>query len=350
MTSQPAKNQSNISYYVDFSVQEIPSIAYIAYETGGVIYTNSEITFNSLQKHHPTLSAKYLKTKNEIRQDMIKYGTRVIIYPDYHIRFFKDIPGVKHVQVFHGTSDKIYDYRRDILDYDLFFIPGYEAHKRYEKRGLLKKGTGILIGYPKLDRVFQGKLIKNEELQKFGLNQGNKTVLYAPTWVDKSFNSSWKKFLVAFISGLPESINLIVKLHPNLIKYRVNEVKEFGSKLARYKNARMLEPLTDIVPAMAVSDLLLGDVSAVTREYLAFRKPFVFLSNKPKWMWGKQKIILWECGEIVTNPKNMWPAVLKTLNNPGKYHELINKHFKKTFYKPDGKASMRACNAIRKML
>ena len=50
-------------------------------------------------------------------------------------------PGVKHIQVFHGTSDKIYDYRRDIMDYDLFFISGHEAHKRYEKRGLLKKGT-----------------------------------------------------------------------------------------------------------------------------------------------------------------------------------------------------------------
>jgi hypothetical protein len=335
---------------VDFSVQEIPSIAYIAYETGGVIYTNSEITFNSLQKHHPGLTSKYFKTINEIKQDMNKHSIKVIIYPDYHIRFFKDMPGVKHVQVFHGTSDKIYDYRRDILDYDLFFISGYEAYKRYEKRGLLKRGTGILIGYPKLDRVFQGSLIKNEELQKLGLNQSNKTVLYAPTWVDKAFNSSWKRFRQVFMRGLPDSINLIIKLHPNLTKYRENEVREFSSKLAKYKNTHILDSFADIIPAMAASDLLLGDVSAVTREYLAFRKPFIFLSNKPKWMWGKKKIILWECGEIVTNPKDMWPAVIKTLNNPDKYLELINKNFIKTFYKPDGKASMRAFDAIKKLL
>ena len=55
---------------------------------------------------------------------------------------------------------KIETYRKDVLDYDLFFITGKESYERYKILGLLKKGTGILIGYPKLDRVFNGVLDK----------------------------------------------------------------------------------------------------------------------------------------------------------------------------------------------
>lgn len=350
MINQSVKNKSKIAYYIDFSVQEIPSIAYIAYETGGTIYTNSELTFNSLQKDHSALSIKCFRTIKEIREDMIKAGIRVIIYPDYHIRFFKDLSGIKHVQVFHGISDKIYDYRRDILNYDLFFIPGSESYNRYEKKRLLQNNSGVLIGYPKLDRVFKGELSKKEELQKLGLDRRNKTVLYAPTWVDKACNSSWKKFHGIFVRGIPENLNLIVKLHPNLMRYRENEVKELSMQLARCKNARLLESFLDIVLAMAASDLLIGDVSSVTREYLAFRRPFIFLSNRPKWMWSKRKTKLWECGEIVTNSNNMWYGVERALDNPDRYLEVINRHFRNTFFKPDGKASKRAADAINKLI
>ncbi|MGQ9571436.1 MAG: hypothetical protein ACUVUQ_11490, partial [Thermodesulfovibrionales bacterium] len=81
-----------------------------------------------------------------IKEVLQEAGVKVIVYPDYHIRFFKELSGVKHVQVFHGTSDKTYDFHREILEYDLFFIPGEEAYRRYKRKNLLKKGNGVLIG------------------------------------------------------------------------------------------------------------------------------------------------------------------------------------------------------------
>ncbi len=346
MINQRINKQNNIAYYIDFSVQEIPSIAYIAYETGGIIFTDSKLTLKFIKCDYPKLTVEYFDTIDEIRHQITQSGVKVIIYPDYHIRFFKDLPGIKHIQVFHGTSDKIYDYIKDLLDYDLFFIPGNEAYERYRSKGLLKKGSGILIGYPKLDRVFRGEVKRDEEIKKLKLEPDKKTVLYAPTWVDKAFNSSWKKFRKVFTNNIPKNMNIVVKLHPNIKRYREKEVLEFSKCLKSFKNARLFDFIPDPIPLMAASDLLISDISGVIREFLAFKRPFVFLSNKPKWLWNKQKIKLWECGEVVTNPDNLWQAVERSLRETDKYMDAIEKHFHGTFYKPDGKAAKRAKEAI----
>jgi CDP-glycerol glycerophosphotransferase (TagB/SpsB family) len=101
---------------------------------------------------------------------------------------------------------------------------------------------------------------------------------------------------------------------------------------------------------MAASDLLVSDVSAATREFLAFRRPFVFLSCKPKWLWKRSKIRLWECGEVVTRPDRAWPAFTRALEHPERYLDLIERHFRKTFHIPDGKAAQRAAEIIDRML
>jgi CDP-glycerol glycerophosphotransferase (TagB/SpsB family) len=344
------KVQNKIAYYIDFSIQEIPSIAYIAYETGGTIYTDSKTTYRFLRKDHPDLKILYFKTITEIRRHMDISEVKAIIYPDYHIRYFKDLSDVKHIQVFHGTSDKVYDYRRDVLMYDLFFIPGERAYLRYQKKGLLKKNTGVLIGYPKLDRVFKGELSRDNELVKLGMNPERKTVLYAPTWVDRGVNSSWKKFREVLVKEKPENINLIVKLHPNLKRYRKDEVEEMREQLQSQRDALLLDWMPDIIPVMAASDILVSDVSAVTREYLVFKRPIIFLSNKPKWVWNKLKTDLWECGKVISNPTTLWPEIKQTLQNPDEYMDRILQQLEKTFYKQDGKAAQRAKEAIFSIL
>lgn len=343
------KEEVPVAYFIDFSIHEIPSISYIARETGGIIYTDSVLTYNCFSKDFPDLKIHYFKNIRSIREDIIKKGIKIIVYPDFHIRYFRDLPGVKHVQVFHGLSDKSYDYQKSVLEYDLFLIPGQDAYERYKKKGLLKNNTGIMIGYPKLDRVFRGEFNKNEEVKKLGLNPGLPVILYAPTWQDKAFNSSWKKFYRTIIQEKPEGINLILKLHPNLVRYRKEEVDECKEKAQNSPDVIVLELIPDIVPIMACSDLLLGDVSSVTREWLAFKRPFVFLSNKPKWMWNRNKIKLWDCGEIVTKPEKLWDTVCTALKHPDKFISNIEKHFNRTFYKPDGNAAKRASRVILKL-
>lgn len=343
-------NGRGIAYFIDFSIQEIPSIVYIAYETGGTIYTDSERTYRFLTEQHPTLSVSLGETIAAINAEMVQNRVKVIVYPDYHIRYFRDLPGVKHVQVFHGPNDKKYNYVREVMEYDLFLIPGNDAYERYRKKGLLKRKTGVMIGYPKLDMVFRGELKQDEELKKIDLDPKNKTVLYAPTWHDMAMNSSWNKFRNAFVKNIPQNLNLLVKPHPNIVRDRPEEMREFRERLLALPNTRLFETTPDTVPLMAASDLLIGDVSGITREYLAFRRPFVFLSNKPKILWLRKKTRLWECGEVVFTPNEVWKAVERSLSDPDRYLDKIERFFQNTFHKPDGKAAMRARDAIARLI
>ena len=344
------KSNSGIAYYLDASIHQIPSIVYIAYEAGGTIYTESELTFQIIRREHPSLGVQLCGTVDEIGEKLAAAGIRVIVHSDFSYKFFKKLPDVKHVQVFHGTSDKKYDYMRFVADYDLFFISGNDAYERYKKKGLLKKGTGILIGYPKLDRVFRNELQRDEELRRLGLDPGYKTVLYAPTWTDKELNSSWKKFREVLVENKPDDMNFIVKLHPNLTRYRADEVDRFRTVLESRNRTLFLDKVPDIVPVMAASDLLLGDISSVTREYLAFRRPLIFLSTKPRWLWNKKKTKLWDCGRVVGEPDKVWEVVSEVLQKPDEYQHQIISHLQKTFYKPDGRAALRAKEAIYRLL
>ncbi len=346
MQDNTIDSQGAIAYYIDFSLQEIPNISDIAYSTGGIIYTDSEKTYHTIEKEYPTLNVMYLDTIDKIRENMLSTCVKVIVYPDYHIRYFKDLKDIKHVQVFHGPNDKKYNYIKEVLEYDLFFIPGYDAYERYKKQDLLKRGTGTLIGYPKLDRVFRGELDRDYELIKMGLDPSKKTILYAPTWHDRALNSSWKSFRNVFVVNIPANLNVIVKPHPNISRYMEKQLNEFRKRLLCSPNTRLFENSSDTVPLMAASDLLIGDVSGITREYLAFKRPFVFLSNKPRLLWSKKKTRLWNCGEVVTKTSKVWEAIGRSLENPDRYMDQIEQFFKTTFYKPDGGAAERARDAI----
>ena len=348
--ASPPDEDHRVAYFIDASIQQIPSVAYIALELGGTIYTTARATEACIRRDHPELRVKYLSTIGEIRADMLASSVKVILYPDYHIRYFRDLPGVKHVQVFHGTSDKVYDYHRSVLEYDLFLIAGEDAYERYRKKGLLKRGTGVLVGYPKLDRVFRGELKRDDELARLGLDPGRKTVLYAPTWVDKAFNSSWKRFRKALADKPSPEMNLIIKLHPNIKRYRPNEVEDLKRSIRYDRGTLLFDEAADIVPFMAASDLLVGDVSAVMREYLAFGKPMVFLSCKPTWMWRGDKKRLWDCGEVVTDPSKTWEVIFRVLENPGKYAPRIKRHLERTFFDTRGSAALRVKREVLKLL
>jgi len=340
----------HIAYFIDFSIQEIPHIIYIAYEIGGTIYTNSKNTYNIIKNEYSNIIVKYHDSISKIRNEILKQGIKIIIYPDYHIRYFKDLPGIKHIQVFHGISDKSYDYNKQVLEYDLFFIAGKESFERYRKKGFLKKNTGKMIGYPKFDRVFKGELKKFEIAKSLNINLNIPTVLYAPTWIDKALNSSWKKFYKKIILDKPSKLNLLIKPHPNIVRYRKKDIEECFNLAKKDSKIKIIDNAHDITPILAVSDLLIGDVSSVTREFLAFKRPFVFLSNKPKWLWKKEKIKLWNCGNVVFKPEKLWKVVEESLENSGKYIENIEYNFRNTFYKPDGNAAKRAAEEIKKLI
>ncbi|MFA6119641.1 MAG: CDP-glycerol glycerophosphotransferase family protein [Parachlamydiales bacterium] len=143
---------------------------------------------------------------------------------------------------------------------------------------------------------FYRKIIKeriNDKLPKNNIN-----ILYAPTWDDFEKSSSfWNNFELLF-NDLPQDYNLIVKLHPNLIKkneIRILLLKERENK----KNILFVDDITMIYPLLDYADIYLGDFSSIGYDFLYFNKPMFFLPPANNGLYSS----LYECGHLIKNNK-----------------------------------------------
>ena len=97
---------------------------------------------------------------------------------------------------------------------------------------------------------------------------------------------------------------------------------------------------------MAVSDILLTDISSVSHEFLPFDKPMIFLSPKPKETIPKTHRWIWHCGDVIEDRRNLLREIKGNLDNPVKYKKERDNALKKVFLDFDGKSSLRFKTAL----
>ncbi len=112
--------------------------------------------------------------------------------------------------------------------------------------------------------------------------------------MDGMGNSSFRKFGLEMPDYFPGEYQLIIKLHPNLYAYRQALVNRLKDNIRDKKNILILENsniIYDIVPVLAVADLLITDVSGVSCEHIAFLRPVIFLNNKSglRFLYGSKR-------------------------------------------------------------
>ncbi|MGE5598646.1 MAG: CDP-glycerol glycerophosphotransferase family protein, partial [Bacteroidota bacterium] len=233
-------------------------------------------------------------------------------------------------------------------DYDLLLLPGERARRRQAAAGHLTPGNHAVVGYPKIDRVFRGELPRDKAVADLGLDPSRPTVLYAPTWRDAKRNTSLPKFGAEVMLASPRDYNLIVKLHPNTKNYD-RKSYALAEQAAARPNVKLFGYEHDVIPIMAAADLMIGDISAVTHEFLAFGRPYVFL-NPWRLPIGKKKPWIWRCGKVVEKRGRVWPAVAEALAHPEAYAAERRGALTEVFHQPDGHAAERAAEAIRSFL
>lgn len=337
------------AYYVSNAIFQIPSFIYIARVLGGTVFTDGQDSFKILNEYYSDVKSEYYPTIQELRARMEDLRPEAVIQPDYTKHVLKLRFKTVHVQVFHGSSDKAYGLRRDIRGYDFLLLPGERSLKTMAKAGILKPGHYSLIGYPKADRVFQGKLIRNDAIRALNLVPDRPTILYAPTWRDGRQDSSLPKFGLEVMADAPEKYNLIVKLHPNTRKYDRRNY-DLLTRLAEGKPyIKFLGYDHDVIPIMAAADLLLCDISSVSHEFLCFDRPLVFLDPRVLPV-RKSKTWVWCSGHVVKQRGKVWETVAEALANPGKYTKERSEARDSIYFKSDGNAAERAAEAIRNFL
>ncbi len=262
------------------------------------------------------------------------------------------------VQIFHGVAITNCFLKAAILDYDCFFLSGPYMARRFAQKGILRGDDPRIdmIGMPKLDRMVNDEIDTEALRRELELDPALPVVLYAPSGTHSSITTNGLE-VIERLQRMP--VNLLIKLHDKSLDFRrtandwLKEVKKrAGGQPAQAGRVRIIEGY-DIVPYLALADVLISDFSSAANEFLLRDRPVIFLPtpekyeiNKERWdteVWG-QKV-----GVTANSLDELEAAVEDGLAHPEKMSDIRRAAAADMFYRP-GTATERAVNKIYELL
>ena len=272
-------------------------------------------------------------------------------------------PKVMKVQVFHSVPYERCFITPHNLKYDFVALPSEYHKQRICQRFNIKDSKRLhVVGWPRGDNFLNNKFTGKDRdifMKRIGLNPEFKNVLYAPTHSSfyekglfpKSFGAMTMAF-EEFCRRVKEmNVNLIIKLHPNAIKLisdsRLHKIAEgYNVSLAYKKSTGHLD--TTVESYLWISDVLISDVSGIITDFMILNRPIVYIEpDGPHFNWENTDLLKeFRAGHIVESMKELIGAVKKSLENPDEYKQQREDVARKIFYKPDGRSSERASEAV----
>ena len=165
--------------------------------------------------------------------------------------------GAFHFKAFAGS--------RYFNAFDLYFLTSQKEVEQAVAAGIK---TDLATGFPKLDPLFNGSI--NEEILKSVFRQakldpGKKTIIFTATW-DKSGMSAihlWIHKLPSFI----DKYNVLITVHPWTSK-------KYREQLKKMPGVFFIQQ-PDVLPYLALADVMVGDTSSIIAEFCALDKPII---------------------------------------------------------------------------
>lgn len=259
------------------------------------------------------------------------------------------------VHTFHGVSFRNHAVNTAALRYDLLLVAGPYMRRQFEERGIVNAGNAHrfpVVGMPKLDALVDGSIDRARVFARLGLDPGRKTVLYAPTW-SKKFSSLevFRESMLEALAALPH--NVVVKLHDNSLDPR-KATRDWAAAIRAIENERIRYcDDADVVPLMAIADLLVSDASSVANEFTILDRPIVFVATPGLREKVKEKADLdtWgqRAGAIADAPANLRATIEAELAAPSARSPIRRALAADLFFAP-GRATENAVREIERAL
>jgi len=293
-----------------------------------------------------TIVAKNKKTRKYLESLKVSYK-KMPVFPKAVI-MGRQMPykfPVKKIIKF-GFDHGLYQFKswtsaRNYNEFNVYFVSSEEQVNLARKNGIT---TTFPIGYPKLDKAFNGEYsleYLNEIKNRKKINPEKKTVLFSSTWnvaglsqIDKWINR---------ISELSEEYNLLVTVHTWTDQKYISKLKNIGGIIYLKEH--------DITQYLMITDVFVGDYNSLIGEFCAFDKPVVTF-NVPESEKTIPAIIemIKKISTQIENFDEAKDAIKKCLANPKEKSAERLKANRILFLKLDGLAGKRAAEKIQSEL
>lgn len=264
---------------------------------GKVIGDNPYAIFQEVLSRNPSFELLFTtgsKTKAPEGAKGVRHGSiawlkalassKVLINNTNFPGYFRKRPGQVYIQTWHGTPLKRLG--RDIVDvvptgsylrmmdreasyWDYLVSPSAYCSEIFPST-FGYKGTILETGYPRNDILINQASKRDLIRRSLGIADGQKVVLYAPTWRDsqRTATGNWKP--VNFLPGsLGDNATVLFRGHTNTHSAHTAQIARGTIDVTNYKNVAEL---------YLAADVLVTDYSSSMFDFSVTGKPIIFLA------------------------------------------------------------------------
>ncbi len=258
----------------------------------------------------------------------------------------------RRMLTFHGASFKGRSIAKKAKFFDKIMLVGPWQRRQFIARKFIKEGDPRLveIGMPKLDPLVNGSIDVRALRARLGIDPSKKVVLYAPTWGEHSSIFKMGEAMLERASRI-DGIHVLVKLHDHLKDPNHSKIDwEARAKAWPWKNVSLYEDI-DVVPAMALADVLISDASSVLQEFMLLDRPIVYC-DVPELFQSKRyrktaDVDTWsqKGGIVIKTGDEIAAALDRCFSDPSEFSAARRAIANDVFYNP-GIATQRALELV----
>lgn len=262
----------------------------------------------------------------------------------------------RRVVMFHGASFKGRSVAKKLKFFDRILLVGPWQHRQFLARGYFEEGDPRLerIGMPKLDALANGTIDRGALRVRLGIPREKKIVLYAPTWGEHSSMFKMGESIVEHAAKMP-GVHVLVKFHDHLLDLNHSPIDWAArSGTWSWKNVTIYRDI-DVVPALALADVLISDASSVLQEFTLVDRPIVYCDVPELFRSKRYKKTAdtetWsqKGGVVIRGAHELSTALERCFSNPSEFSPIRRKIAEDVFYNP-GTATEAALAVIRSEL
>jgi len=267
----------------------------------------------------------------------------------------------RRANFFHGMAGK-YDLdspRRlpaGFGEFDRVAFVNADRMRRYLDGGIVTRDAAVLVGFPKVDALVNGKYDPAAIRAGLGLDPARPTALYAPTW---SPASSLHLAGEAIVDNLVAAgLNVIVKLHDRSLDVATDKFNggiDWRARFAArpYPGRMAFVELADSSPLLAASDVMITDHSSIGFEFYLLDRPLVVFDAPDLVEVARinpEKVALLRSGaRVVRTAEQVGDAAIDELTHRDRRSAARRAIAREMFHEP-GTATARAVTMVYELL